>query len=235
MKQTGITGIIGAMDKEVNDLKQSMRITETVRIAGMEFCLGTMNDKEIAVVQCGIGKVNAGVCAQLLITRFGVDKIINTGVAGSLNNAINIGDVVISTDAVQHDYDVSPIGFAKGEIPYTGLYAFEADEHLRKAAIEAVKAVSPGTGIFEGRVCSGDQFIASGKQKKRIVEEFGGECAEMEGAAIAQVCHLNQIPFVIIRSISDKADDSEEISYEIFAEQAAKVSAAAVRCMVENQ
>ena len=200
-------GIIGAMEDEVSAIRQQMNITDTQTIASMEFCCGTLKGKEAVVVQCGMGKVNAGICAQMLISVFGVNAVVNTGVAGSLNNDINIGDIVISTDAVQHDFDVSAIGFAKGEIPYTGLYAFEADKTLRAKAAEAVKAVSPDTGIFEGRICSGDQFIASKEQKKRIIEQFNGYCAEMEGAAIAQVCHLNHIPFVIIRAISDKADD----------------------------
>lgn len=227
-------GIIGAMEDEVSAIRQQMNITDTQTIASMEFCCGTLKGKEAVVVQCGMGKVNAGICAQMLISVFGVNAVVNTGVAGSLNNDINIGDIVISTDAVQHDFDVSAIGFAKGEIPYTGLYAFEADKTLRAKAAEAVKAVSPDTGIFEGRVCSGDQFIASKEQKKRIIEQFNGYCAEMEGAAIAQVCHLNHIPFVIIRAISDKADDSEEVSFEIFAKKAAALSASAVIHMIEN-
>jgi len=227
-------GIIGAMEDEVSAIRQQMNITDTQTIASMEFCCGTLKGKETVVVQCGMGKVNAGICAQMLISVFGVNAVVNTGVAGSLNNDINIGDIVISTDAVQHDFDVSAIGFAKGEIPYTGLYAFEADKTLRAKAAEAVKAVSPDTGIFEGRVCSGDQFIASKEQKKRIIEQFNGYCAEMEGAAIAQVCHLNHIPFVIIRAISDKADDSEEVSFEIFAKKAAAISASAVIHMIEN-
>ena len=227
-------GIIGAMEDEVSAIRQLMNITDTQTIASMEFCCGTLKGKEAVVVQCGMGKVNAGICAQMLISVFGVNAVVNTGVAGSLNNDINIGDIVISTDAVQHDFDVSAIGFAKGEIPYTGLYAFEADKTLRAKAAEAVKAVSPDTGIFEGRVCSGDQFIASKEQKKRIIEQFNGYCAEMEGAAIAQVCHLNHIPFVIIRAISDKADDSEEVSFEIFAKKAAAISASAVIHMIEN-
>ncbi len=227
-------GIIGAMEDEVSAIRQQMNITDTQTIASMEFCCGTLKGKEAVVVQCGMGKVNAGICAQMLISVFGVNAVVNTGVAGSLNNDINIGDIVISTDAVQHDFDVSAIGFAKGEIPYTGLYAFEADKTLRAKAAEAVKAVSPDTGIFEGRICSGDQFIASKEQKKRIIEQFNGYCAEMEGAAIAQVCHLNHIPFVIIRAISDKADDSEEVSFEIFAKKAAAISASAVIHMIEN-
>lgn len=227
-------GIIGAMESEVADLKKAMNVTENVTLAAMTFTQGTLYGKEAVVVQCGMGKVNAGVCAEILISLFHCTHIINTGAAGSLNNEINIGDVVISTDAVQHDFDVSPIGFAKGEIPYTGLYAFKADETLRAKAAEAIHAVSADTGVFEGRVCSGDQFIASKEDKRRIIENFGGYCAEMEGAAVAQVCHLNQIPFVIIRAISDKADDSEEVSFEIFAEKAARTSSLCVRYMIEN-
>lgn len=234
MEKNRRTGIIGAMEAEVSAIRDAMNVKETKTVAGMKFSSGTLNGKEAVVVQCGIGKVNAGICAQLLISLFGVDEVINTGVAGSLDNEINIADIVVSTDAVQHDYDVSVIGFAKGEIPYTGIYAFPADEELRKKACSSVKAVSPSTGVFEGRVCSGDQFIASKEQKNAIISQFGGKCAEMEGAAIAQVCYLNNIPFVIIRAISDKADDSEEMSYELFAEKAAKISASAVIHMIEN-
>ena len=226
------TGIIGAMEEEVASLKSAMTSTSTRTIAGMEFFEGTLDGKTVVVVQCGIGKVNAGICAHTLINEFGCTRIINTGVAGSLDNAIDIGDIVVSTDAVQHDYDVSPVGFAKGEIPYTGLYAFPADETLRKAAVEAARASAPEVRVFEGRVCSGDQFIASKEQKETILANFGGECCEMEGGAIAQACYLNNTPFVIIRAISDKADDSEELSYEVFEEAAAARCAAIVRYMV---
>jgi len=181
-----------------------------------------------------MGKVNAGICAHTLINDFGCTKIINTGVAGSLDNAIDIGDIVVSTDAVQHDFDVTPIGFERGEIPYTGLYAFPADETLRALAVSAVHSSAPEIQVFEGRVCSGDQFIASREQKETILSNFGGECCEMEGGAIAQACYLNNTPFVIIRAISDKADDSEEVSFKEFEEAAAVRCAAIVRYMVST-
>ena len=217
-----LTGIIGAMPPEVEELRTAMQGAEKVRIAGMEFCVGELMGKPAAVVQCGIGKVNAGVCAQLLISRFGAGRILNTGVAGSLDARINIGDLVVSTDAVQHDYDVSVIGFAKGEIPYTRLYSFPADEELRRLAVKTATETAPQIQVFEGRVCSGDQFIASREQKEKILGDFGGLCCEMEGGAIAQVCYLNQVPWVIIRAISDKADQSEEMSYEQFQDSAAR-------------
>ena len=218
-----ITGIIGAMPDEVASLKEAMDIEEIRTVADMDFCRGSLDGQSVVVVQCGIGKVNAGVCTQILISMFGASRIINTGVAGSLDNAIDIGDIVVSTDAVQHDFDVSPIGFHKGEIPYTGLYAFPADEDLRKAAASAA-SLEEDIKVFEGRVCSGDQFIASKEQKTRISSDFQGMCCEMEGGAIAHICSLNHVPFVIIRAISDKADDSEELSYEKFE------AAAAARC-----
>ncbi|MBQ9686891.1 MAG: 5'-methylthioadenosine/adenosylhomocysteine nucleosidase [Oscillospiraceae bacterium] len=234
MDNREVTGIIGAMDEEVATLKAAMCLTRTETVAGMEYCVGTLGGSAVVVVKCGIGKVNAGVCAQTLISVFHATRVINTGVAGSLDAAIDIGDVVISTDAVQHDFDVTPIGFAKGEIPYTGLFAFPADPTLRRLAAAAVSHAAPEIAAFEGRVCSGDQFIASREQKERILADFGGVCCEMEGAAIAQVCHLSGVPFVVIRAISDKADDSEEVSYAVFAEAAARRSAAIVRYMMEH-
>ena len=227
-----VIGIIGAMEEEVAALREAMENARTSRVAGMEFTAGTLCGAETVVVQCGMGKVNAGVCAQTLISRFGAGGIINTGVAGPLDARIDIGDIVVSSDAVQHDFDVSPIGFRKGEIPYTGLYAFPADPGLRERALSAAKTCAPDVRCFEGRVCSGDQFIASGVQKARIVAEFGGLCCEMEGAAIAQVCHLNGVPWVILRAISDKADDSEEVSFETFLHAAARRCTAIVREML---
>ena len=179
-----VIGIIGAMDVEVNTLKKAANITDTTKVAEMEFCEGTLGEKNVVIVKCGMGKVNAGICAHTLINDFGCTKIINTGVAGSLDNQIDIGDIVVSVDAVQHDFDVEPIGFQKGEIPYTGLYAFPADEALRTAAVKAVKESAPDVQVFEGRICSGDQFISTKQQKETITKNFGGMCCEMEGAAI---------------------------------------------------
>ena len=228
----GNTGIIGAMREEVDSLKSEMDAASTVEVAGMEFCRGTLYGQGVVVVQCGIGKVNAGICAHTLVRAFDVKRVINTGVAGSLDREIDIGDIVVSTDAVQHDFDVSPIGFARGEIPYTGRYAFPADEALRALAVRAARESAPEIRVFQGRVCSGDQFIASREQKEAILAGFGGLCCEMEGGAIAQACYLNRTPFVILRAISDKADDSEEMSYLEFEAAAAARCAAIVRQMV---
>lgn len=227
-------GIIGAMDIEVSTLKDAANITKTTEIAAMEFCEGTLGEKDVVIVKCGMGKVNAGICSNTLINDFGCTKIINTGVAGSLDNQIDIGDFVISVDAVQHDFTVEAIGFKKGEIPYTGLYAFPADETLRAAAVKAVKEASPDNHVFEGRVCSGDQFISTKEQKEKIISDFGGMCCEMEGAAIAQACYLNKTPFVIIRAISDKPDETEIVEYKDFEAEAADNCAKIVKKMVEG-
>ena len=232
--KTAAVGIIGAMDVEVAALKKAANITETSRIAAMEFCEGSLGGTRVVIVKCGMGKVNAGICAQTLIDRFGCTRILNTGVAGSLDNRIDIGDIVVSTDAVQHDFDVEAIGFQKGEIPYTGLYAFPADKALHAAAAEAVRKAAPEVQVFEGRVCSGDQFISTSKQKETIVSHFGGLCCEMEGAAIAQVCYLNDTPYVAIRAISDKEGDSQAVDFQTFAAEAAANCARIVQYMVEN-
>ena len=233
-KAKEVIGIIGAMDVEVTSLKDAANITNTTKIAEMEFCEGTLGDKNVVIVKCGMGKVNAGICAHTLINDFNCTKIINTGVAGSLDNQIDIGDIVVSVDAVQHDYDVEAIGLKKGEIPYTGLYAFPADETLRAAAVKAVQESAPDIHVFEGRVCSGDQFISTKEQKNKIITNFGGMCCEMEGAAIAQTCYLNNTPYVVIRAISDKPDETEIVEYQEFEAKAAANCAKIVQYMVEH-
>ena len=135
---------------------------------------------------------------------------------------------------MQHDFDVEVLGFARGEIPYTGLYAFPADEALREAAANAVKKAAPEIHLYEGRICSGDQFISTKEQKEKIISDFGGMCCEMEGAAIAQACYLNGTPFVVIRAISDKPDETEIVDYKVFEAQAAARCAEIVRFMVER-
>ena len=233
-EDASITGIIGAMDEEVQSLEEHLTDKVIVNIAGMEFCTGTFSGHEVVVVKCNIGKVNAGICAQLLIEDFHVDRIINTGVAGSLDAKIDIGDIVISKDAVQHDYDLTPLGMKPGEFMDFGVTAFPADAARQESALKAVSEVAPEIHAFVGRVCSGDQFIASKAQKQKILDNFGGLCCEMEGGAIAQVCYVNKTPFVIIRAISDKADDSEEISYETFKKSAAARCAAITEYMVSH-
>ena len=229
-----VVGIIGAMVDEVESLKAAAGVQKTTEIASMEFCEGTLGDTPVVIVQCGMGKVNAGICAHTLINDFGCTEIINTGVAGSLDGQIDIGDIVVSTEAVQHDFDVEAIGFEKGEIPYTGLIAFPADDGLRAEAVSAIEEVAPDIHVFEGRVCSGDQFISTKEQKDAIISNFGGLCCEMEGAAIAQTCYLNDTPFVVIRAISDKPDGAGAADYQAFEAQAAARCASIVEYIVEN-
>ena len=227
-----ITGVIGAMEQELTLLKDAASIRRRVSRAGMDFHLGTLDGAQAVIVQCGMGKVNAGLCVQILADEFRVTRVVNTGVAGSLDDRLRVGDIVISTDAVQHDFDVSPLGFQKGEIPYTGLYAFPADAALRRRALEAAKTAAD-VSVYEGRVCSGDQFISDADVKARIIREFGGLCCEMEGAAIAQASYLNGLPFVIVRAISDSADGESPASFEQFTARAAANCAAIVRGMLK--
>ena len=186
------------------------------------------------MVRSGIGKVNAGICTQILADLFQVDVVINTGIAGSLKAEINIGDIVISTDTLQHDMDATGFGYEPGVIPRMETSCFLADETLIEAAKAACKEAVPEIQVFTGRVVSGDQFISDRSVKERIAERFGGMCTEMEGAAIAQAAYLNQIPFVIIRAISDKADDSATVDYPTFERQAIAHSVALVENFVER-
>ncbi len=218
-------GIIGAMDLEIATLREQMNVISTKTVASMEFFEGTLNKTAVVIVKCGIGKVNAGICVQILHDLFNVTHIINTGVAGSLRAEINIGDIVISTDALQHDMDVTPLGYERGQIPGIPVKAFVADAALAAAAEASCKKVNTDIQVFSGRVVSGDQFISSKEVKDFLIENFKGSCTEMEGAAIAQAAYLNELPFVIIRAISDKADDSAEMDYPTFEHGAALHSA----------
>ena len=209
-------GIIGAMEQEVARLKEVMENVKITTRAGMDFYEGILEDKKVVVVQSGIGKVNAGMCTQILADLFQVEAVINTGVAGSLRAEINIGDIVVSTDALQHDMDATGFGYEPAEIPLMGKKTFEADAKLRSLIAETCREVNPEIGVFEGRVVSGDQFVSDGNVKARLVKMFDPYCTEMEGAAIAQAAWLNQIPFVIIRAISDKADGSAQMDYSEF-------------------
>ncbi len=225
-------GIIGAMDLEVDQLKAEMNVTKITKKANMDFYEGTLNGADVVIVRCGIGKVNAALCVQILADLFEVTHVINTGVAGSLNANLDIGDILISKDALHHDMDVCIFGYQKGEVPQMGFREFVADETMCKLAEESCRKVNPDINVALGRVVSGDQFISSKEVKAFLIEEYAGDCAEMEGASIAHGAYLNGIPFVIIRAISDKADDSAEMDYPTFERAAAKHSAALVKEMV---
>lgn len=213
-------GIIGAMEEEVSILKETMEIQETVEYAGMTFCKGKLCEKDVVIVRSGIGKVNAAICAQVLVDKFQVKVLLNTGIAGSLDAAIDIGDMVISTDLVEHDMDASIFGDPVGQIPRMDTFSFPADPVLVEKAKEANMQANPDIHTFTGRIVSGDQFVSSSEVKERLVTNFQAKCTEMEGAAIAHAAYLNKISCVIIRAISDKADNSATMDYPTFEKKA---------------
>lgn len=225
-------GIIGAMELEVEELKSEMTVSSIFTRAGMEFYEGALNGANVVVVRSGIGKVNAALCVQILVDVFQVSHIINTGVAGSLNADLDIGDILISKDAVHHDMDVTIFGYQLGEVPQMGVREFPADERLAALVESSCRKVNPEINVRLGHVVSGDQFISSKEVKERLINLFHGDCAEMEGASIAHSAYLNKVPFVIIRAISDKADDSAQMDYPTFERAAAKHSARLVKDLV---
>lgn len=222
------------MELEAEALKEQMDVKNIVEKASMKFYEGTLRGKDVVIVQCGIGKVNAGICVQILADLFQVDAVINTGVAGSLRAEINIGDIVVSTDACEHDMDVTALGYKQGIIPQMKESFFKADRQLVEAAIEVCREVNPDINVYEGRVLSGDQFISGEEIKNKLIDLFDGFCTEMEGAAIAHAAFLNEIPYVVIRAISDKADGSAHMDYPEFERAAAAHSAKLVENLVKR-
>ena len=214
-------GIIGAMAVEVELLKEKMENLTVTNHAGMEFYEGTLEGMPAVVVQCGVGKVNAAMCAQVLCSVFGVTHLVNTGIAGSLCADLDIGDLVVSKDAMYHDFDCVHFGYEMGRVPGMDVTAFPADEAMIGYACAAAEMVNPGHSRT-GRVASGDLFVAEKSAKERIIERTAAVCTEMEGAAIAQTAYRNKVPFVILRAISDKADDSAEMDYPTFEAIAAR-------------
>lgn len=226
-------GIIGAMDVEVAALKEHMESLTVTERAGKEFCEGVLEGLPVVVARCGVGKVHAGLCVQIMRDCFGITHVVNTGVAGSLCAELDIGDLVISLDAMYHDFDVGKLGYPIGQVPGLAARAFPADETLLAYAFAAGEAVHPGH-VKIGRVASGDQFVCSKEQKEQIIAGTNALCTEMEGAAIAQAAYVNGIPFVILRAISDKADDSAEMDYPTFEAQAARRCAEVVIAMARH-
>jgi adenosylhomocysteine nucleosidase len=221
-------GIIGAMDVEVATLKAKMEQVTLANHAGSTYYEGILEDTPAVVVQCGVGKVNAALCAQILCSVYGVTHIVNTGIAGSLCADLDIGDLVISRDAMYHDFDCVHFGYEMGRVPGMDVVAFPADEAMMAAAFAAAEAENPSHTKI-GRVASGDLFVAAKAAKEAIISKTGALCTEMEGAAIAHAAYRNGVPFVIIRAISDKADDSAQMDYPTF-ESIAAQRCAAVTC-----
>lgn len=209
-----MTGIIGAMDSEVQSLCSQLENKEIIELQGLKFNKGRLNGKEVCIVKSGIGKVNAALCAQLLIIKFGADKVINTGIAGATGKGLGIFDFVVSSATVYHDFNCTFFGYKPGQIP--GMEReFSADEKMIESTLKAFSETefSKEHKMIKGLIASGDQFISSDEQKNFIKTNFNPMCVEMEGGAIAHACYLNKVPFVIIRCMSDMADDSAQATY----------------------
>lgn len=225
-------GIIGAMDAEIENFKRGMSDIAQTKKANITFYQGKINRHSVILCKSGVGKVNAAVTTQILVDDFQIDQIIFTGVAGALHPDLEIGDIVISTAAMQHDLDATPLGFDKGMIPFAEKSIFPADKYLSDLAQRASEELSEGKTV-RGLILSGDQFIAEREQVQTLFQQFEGYCTEMEGAAAAQVCDMNNIPFVIIRSMSDKADGSAHINFAEFTPLAAERSYQIVNNMLK--
>ena len=226
-------GIIGAMQVEVETLVDSLTHKASHLKAGRTYYTGKLGALDVVVVQCGVGKVNAAICAQVLCDCFRVTHLVNTGIAGSLCAQLDIGDLVISTDAMYHDFDCVHFGYEMGRVPGMDVTGFPADKALAALALEAAESVHPGH-CHMGRIASGDLFVAEKSDKDAIIAKTQALCTEMEGAAIAHTAYLNGIPFAIIRAISDKADDSAQMDYPTFEAQAARHCAAVTQRLAEN-
>lgn len=226
-------GIIGAMKSEVEDLYNKIENPETTEIFGFKFFTGLIEGKEIILLESGIGKVQAAVATSLLISDFEPDFMINTGCAGGFSKEMKVGDVVISDKAIQHDVDVTMLGYEPGQIPGQPL-AFEADSFLVEKSEQAVREVE-GITYKKGLILTGDTFVADDEKAYALKEKFPeAEAVEMEGASIAQVSTLMKVPFVIIRSLSDIAGSESKVSYEKFVVKAAQRSAEIVMNMLKN-
>ena len=226
-------GIIGAMEIEVAILKGKLEGAKVTRVGPMEFFEGKLAGCDVVIVMCGVGKVHAAMCTQVLCSNFGVTHIVNTGVAGSLDAQLDICDVLVSTDAIQHDMDVHYLGYDIGKVPGLDTTVFTADEMLKNLAFEESERIRPGHTKL-GRVATGDQFVNSKELKAKIIENTGAQCTEMEGAAIAQAAYVNGVPFVILRAISDKADDSADMDYPTFEKLAAANCAAVTEALAKR-
>ena len=220
-------GIIAAMDVEMKSLRSYMENTETEVISGIRFVRGTLEGKDVVTAVCGIGKVFAALCAQTMILHYQPQCIINTGVAGTLTDALTIGSIAVSSAVVQHDMDTSPLGDPVGLISGINKVELPADRLLsgQLSACAKVMGIKTATGV----IASGDQFVASVERKAFIVEHFKAIACEMEGAAVGQVCYVNKVPFCVLRAISDSADGSSHMDYPTFVQMAAEQSVALLR------
>ncbi|OJF76561.1 MAG: 5'-nucleosidase [Treponema sp. CETP13] len=214
-------GIIGAMQVEINHLHTIMKDCKEIKIGNLVFYEGKIGKTNIVLVKSGVGKVNAAMVTTILIITFKVTHLINTGVAGGMSKDLSIFDIVVSTDVIHHDMNAVGFGYKICEVPGLDTISFPADKKMIELAKEAYKEGSFDKKIKEGRVASGDVFVSTAEAKAKIVDICNPVCCEMEGAAVAQVAYLNKVPFIIIRAISDMAENTDEVYEE---EKAAKYS-----------
>lgn len=230
-------GIIGAMDSEIETLLSHLENKKEEKKYGLTFYLGKLKKYEVIIVKCGIGKVNAGRTTQVLISEYSPKYIINTGIGGGLNQQLKIGDIVISTDLIQHDFDVTAFGYAKGYM-FIGdkkePTKYVADKKLSEKMRNVLEKIKEGRSVFTGRILTGDLFVSSKEKREQLVKDFDGFCCEMEGAAIAQVAFLNNIPFTVLRLISDKPDGKGPDDYNAFEKEAARLSSLALETFLEQ-
>jgi len=228
-------GIIGAMDVEVEMLKSMLGNAQNTEIGGCKFSEGTIDGINVVIAQSGIGKVNAALCAQRLILQMGATHIINTGIAGAMGRGLKVQDVVVSTDALYHDFDLTEFGCKPCEIEGMPCSDFPADETMIIAAQKAFEAsdTTNGHNLVKGRMASGDQFVASKVQKNDIVAKCNPMCVDMEAAAIAHAAYLCQVPYVVIRCMSDMADDGGADTYSFNKLETAHMSADIVHRMIK--
>lgn len=224
-------GIIGAMDIEINEIKNRIENPVTTEYAGCSFVCGYIGSVMVCAAMCNPGKINAAVCAQAMIDKFGADKIINTGVGCSLSENVAIKNIVIASDVCQHDINMTALGDPRGFINGLNKIKIETDASISDKLARI--AINSGERIHRGTVASGDTFIAGTELKRFLAEEFGAVCGEMEGGAIGQVCASNNIPFAVLRSISDGGDDSAAIDYPTFKKIAAEKSTAIILKYIE--
>lgn len=220
-------GIIGAMQVEVEALKAVMTQRESRVISGMEYVKGVLDGHSVVAVVCGEGKVASAICAQTLILEYGVDAVLNTGVAGTLCGELGIQDVAVARDVVQHDMDVTALGLPLGQVPSLDVLKIPCDPAMVAALERAVAA--EGCHTRTGTIASGDMFLHTAERKRLIVDHFGAIAGEMEGASIGQACYVNRVPFAVLRTISDDASGHAPASFEAFAGRAAELACAIVR------
>lgn len=228
-------GIICAMKEEFELISKDIEVKEIIKKAHLEFLVGHLDGKNVVGVICGIGKVNAAICTQILISEFKCTHILNSGVAGGIKENVNFKDIVLACDLIQHDVDVTKFGYKPGEVPNIGTHSFKCDEHLLQIGKKSIENIFDDSfKIHIGRIVTGDQFISSNETSKYLENTFDALACEMESGSIAQVCYLNDVPFLVIRAISDNGGDVAQEEFNKFLIESSKNSYLILKNIVNN-